>query len=513
MVSSTEDGGFQTTPEYQTGLEKADRSGPAAYASGQDSRLSAGASGTVGVSPTLHAPGASDDILGNMETQLRAIKEQAGDDPISLSRGLAEFNSNIAMKQTDIYKETQSLMAARYGVPQLNKALQEAIRLDDATPGFRQKYGATDSAETGAIRSQLNQAMAASDGAINEALKGNTTYVKLGTAAITLGKTAEALMFKNLAKDEQKTEAAQEAYDRYNPEQKAIWDTAIGNTGSDPRMAVAHFAALPGAGRKALNDVVEGGQQAIPSLTLDGNPFAKRVAIANDTQTTGDPLKSATRIEGLMSIAGDNATALDAYAKLKANGSISAIDAKTLDLQMKTGLSSSSNKEESAKLRKFVALKVARLQTTQEFNSDVTMLKNDIGIQMPAFIANARNSPAFTNKRITLNDAITIANSAPSTAERQANINALTTYYSAAVNKQNKSGIFTVDPLSTEQIKAKAVLQGFNLFGKIANIPSAINEAFPMPEETRRRLAAVQTAAQSLADSNKGFFFGYPDTP
>lgn len=502
-VRPTEDGGYEVVKEEQIGMSP--------IPSNQRSAYNPPSSGNI----LRHSASSQGNILDNLETQLRAIEEQAQGDPISLAKGLAELDSTVAMKKADIYKETQSLMATRYNIPRLEQALQQSIALDNNTPGFREKYGDTDSAETGSIRSQLQQAMAAADGAINENLKGNPTYQSLDTAAATFKRTAEALVLKKVAKNEQEMEAASSAYNRYTPEQKKTWDTAIGNTDSSPLMAVEHYKAMPANGKEALNAVVEGGAAAVPSLTLEGNPFAKRVAVAKETELTGDPVTALAKIDNLVSIANDNAKALAAYESLKRTGAISAQDAKVLDPQIKVGLdprlSTGGNKEETAKLRKFVAIKLARIETTQQFNSDVTALRNDVGMQMPAFLAAAKNSPTFSGKKISLEDALAVANSAPTTAERQANINALSTFYSAAVNRQNMSPLFTVDPLAPEQLKAKAVLQGFNLLGKIANIPQTIKDSVgPIPAEVQARFD--QGAQESLAASRRiqGFLTGTP---
>jgi hypothetical protein len=391
--------------------------------------------------------------------------------------------------------------------------------MDDRAPGFRQKYGNTDSAETGSIRSQLQQAMAAADGAIIENLNGNPTYQSLDKASDKFKRTAEALVLKKMAKSEQELAEASAAYNRYTPKQKKMWDTAIGNSDSNPVMAVEHYKAMPAKGREALNAVVEGGDAAIPSLTLDGNPFAKRVAIAKETDLTGDPVTAAAKIDNLVAIANDNAKALAAYESLKKTGAISKQDAAILDPQIKMGLdprlSTGGNKEETAKLRKFVAIKLARIETTQRFNSDVTALRNDQGIQMPAFLAAAKNSPTFSGKKISLEDAIAVANSAQTTAERQARINELATFYSAAVNRQNMSPLFTVDPLAPEQLKAKAVLQGFNLVGKIANLPDTVLGM--LPEEPQIQAAnaiagQVQRSRENLG-AIRDFLVGSPQQP
>jgi hypothetical protein len=504
-VSPTEDGGYQVIPEKQIRVEKADRSGPAAY--GQPT--------TVGVPAMLHSVSASEDIIANMETRLRILQETSGGDTIALSKGLAQLDADVAMKKADIYKEIQSLSLAKYQVPSLQKALQESIALDDKSPGFRQKYGSTDSSETGAIRSQLNQAMAAADGAINEGLKGNSVYQSIDTAAATFRRTAETLIFKNMAKDEQVAAAAQDAYNRYTPEQKKTWDMAIGNTDSNPVMAIAHYKALPAKGREELNQVVEGGNIAIPALTLSGNVFAKRIAIQKEAEVSGDANIAAAKVESLVNIASDSTAAFKAYETLKKVGLISPTDAKALDIQVKTSLdprlSSGANKEEAAKLRRFVAMKVARAETTKAFNSDITHLSNNDGIPVPSFLAQAQNSPAFSNKKLSLDDAITIANAAPSTQERQKNLNELGMYYSAAIKKQNQSPLFTVDPLAVEQLKAKAVLQGFNLVGKVSDaLSSNADKTFPIDYLTDPIAVAARQEVRNAGKAVQGFFVGTP---
>ena len=506
-VSPTGDGGYQVNPEYQIGVEKADRSGPAAYGP-EGFRSVSDTSPTTGVPAMLHSSTASADIIGNMEMRLRQLQETSSGDPIALSRGLAQLDSDVAMKKADMYNEVRSLNMAKYNVPQLQKALQDSINLDTQTPGFREKYGSVDSEETLTVRSQLNQAMAAADGAVNESLKGNPVYQSLDTAAGTFRKTAEALIFKNMAKDEQVTEAAKDAYNRYTPEQQKTWDTAIGNTNSDPVMAIAHYKALPAKGKEELNQVVEGGTVAVPALTLSGNVFAKRIAIAKETEVSGDPILAAAKVENLVKIASDSTTAFNAYETMKKTGLISPADAKVLDLQIKTTLdprtSAGAPKAEVEKLSRFIAMKVARVETTKAFNSNITQLSNDEGIPLPGFLAQASNSPAFSGKKMTLDDAITVANAAPSTQERQKNLNDLGVYYSAAVKKQNKSPLFTIDPLAVEQLKAKAVLQGFNLFGKMGESLNPIVES--SSNNYRKDVELVKDAGSAV----RGFLFGSP---
>ena len=498
-VSSTEDGGYQVNPEQLLRVEKADRSGPAAY----------GQPATAGVPAMLHSATASEDIISNMEARLRTLQETSGGDPIALSKGLAQLDADVAMKKADMYKEARSLNMAKYSVPQLQKALQDSINLDSKTPGFREKYGNVDSEETVTVRSQLNQAMAAADGAVTESLKENPTYQSLDTAAGTFRKTAEALLFKNMAKDEQVTEAAKDAYNRYTPEQQKTWDIAIGNTKSDPVMAIAHYKALPAKGREELNQVVEGGAAAVPALTLSGNVFAKRIAIEKEAEVSGNPMVAAAKIENLVKIASDSTVAFNAYETMKKTGLISPADAKVLDLQVKSTLdprtSKGASKDEVAKLSRFIAMKVAREETTKSFNSDITQLPNDAGIPLPGFLAQARNSPTFSGKKMTLDDAITVANSAPSTQERQKNLNDLGIYYSAAVQKQNKSPLFTVDPLAVEQLKAKAVLQGFNFFGRVGEAIA------PDVAKVQGKFQRLGEGYSNLYDDTEAFWVGQPE--
>lgn len=463
-------------------------------------------------------PQAANDIISNLQSQLKTIQDQSEGDVTKFAAGLAQMDSYIAMKKADFYNEAKSQAVAKYQVPQLKQMLDESIKQDDTAPGFRQKYGNVDSSQTESVRTKYMTAMNAADSAVNEILQSNPTYQSLSTYADTFKKTAEVLTLSNMEKSAQVKAQAEMQYNSYTPEQQQTLDLALGNTEKNPLMVVAKVGRLNAKGKQELNDVVENGSKAIVPLMLDGNSFARNVAIAKETAISGNATATTASIDTMINAANSNKTAMEIFQRLKTANVYSPTELKTLEPYVNATLglaAKSGNAEErqaAANLRKDIVLRAAKADTKKTMDSDISSLTNLDGIQLPAFLGVARQNPAFAGKKISLDDAIAFANQAPTTQERQANIKALAQFYDAAIRKQNQSSIFTVDPMASSQLQAKAVLQGFNLFGKIADIPASLNRVFPPSQEALQTAEANKIKAQELADRNRGFLFGYDPT-
>lgn len=465
---------------------------------------------TVVSSPQLPA---ATNLLESVDAQLKqAIAEP---DPMKAAQHLSTVRGAIAAEDARFFKEAQSTAYAEFGVQRLSEVLDQNIRMDRNTPAYVQKYGDADSDETAAVRRQLQAAKAAADGSIAERLKGNPTYQSLMAKA----KTTEALITdtvtKGLSKEADLDRKASEFYYSMPPEQKTLFDKAIGNTDSDPRMAmatVARFARIPGQ-MQQLEAVLQNGEKAIPSLALSGNIFAKKIALDTETKVFGDKEIAAKKLREVEHISTDTQAAVEAWKQLKLDKGFSArvgpekIKAQDQAVSMMIAKAGSGNKQaqqEYASLRSSIAEDFAHIKAQKDFDSDILSLRNDKGIQAPVWLAEAGKDPAVG--KIDKTKAIALVNKVPSIEERKQRMKELVEFYGAAAERQQGSMFFRVNPLATESLKVETVLSDmfagfFNRTG-LPGLGKFIENTPPLLNEERLNGFGSTNTGQQLFDYN-----------
>jgi len=408
---------------------------------------------------------AATDLLSSIDEQLKqAVAEP---DAMKAAQHLSTVRGAIAAEDARFFKEAQATAYAEFGVQRLSETLQQNMQMDRATPAYYQKYGDADSDETAAVRKQLMTAKAAADGSIPERLKGNPTY----TSLIAKAKTTEALITdtvtKGLSKEADLDRKASEFYYSMPGDQKILFDKAIGNTDSDPRMAmanVARFARVPWQ-MQQLEQVLQGGERAVPSLALAGNIFAKKIALDAETKIFGDKEVAAKKLREVEKIAMDSNEAAAAWKQLKMDKGFSArvgpekIKAQDTAVSMmiaKAGSGGKQAQQEYASLRASIAEDFANIKAQTDFDGDILALRNDKGIQAPSWLAEAGKDPAVG--KIDKVKAMALVNKAPTMQEKQSRMNQLVEFYGAAAERQQGSLFFRVNPLVKEQLKVEISL-------------------------------------------------------
>lgn len=437
--------------------------------------------------PVLAAPTSpgSTDIIANLEQQVRTLEAEAGDDPIKYAAGIARIQDSIAQKKADIYKETQSLMAVKYGIPQLEAAvvMQEA---NDKRHPLWNVYK-TDSNETIAAKQRLQVGRSAADGAINEALKGNPTFAALDNKANSFLKIVEAAYLRSAAKNQAIKDQAELKFDGFTLEQQKLAKEATGL--STPLEVISHMAAIKGDKQKALFEVIEKGDRAVPALALTGNIYAENIMRKREALVSVDPAKTSEQLDTLKSIAVSPAKAKQTFEFLKQQGAFSGEELKKLEKQKILFSDEKSKEPEGEAIRMDLAQRYAQYITTKNFNSDLLAVKSSVPV--PQFLLDARADAKLGLTKIDKSTAIALANQAPTFDERKARIASLVNYYADAVAQQNRSAYFKVPALSVEQIRAETGLMA--ILGKaVSQIGSLSPLSFHDPSMTSEQLQAYQ---------------------
>lgn len=422
-------------------------------------------------------------LLANLDSQLKLASST--EDPMETAKILANVKGSIAKTSAEFYKETQAVAHAEYQIPSLEAALKQSIQMDDASPGYRQKYGVADSDETASVRSHLMQAKAAADASIKERLAGNSVYQGLMAKAKAAETFTEYNIQKNLSRDAALQAKAEEFYYNIPPEQKKLFDEAIGNQEGDPRKALANLSRIHGSpeAKKQMEAVMEGGEAALPKLAIGGNLFAKRIAIQRESKVLGTPEIAAAKIADLEKISTDSRLALETFTKMKAAGvygSGKEVDDLSKRLTLALGPASgtsAADKQVAAAARVDIAQKAGRYITEKEFESDVMALRHKSQVPPPAWLEAAAASGKIG--KIDKTAAISLINSASTTQERQQRAAEFSAYYGSAVQHQNKSILFQVSPLANEKLKAEISLMG--VFGKAVGKAAEMLPTFGIP--------------------------------
>jgi hypothetical protein len=156
---------------------------------------------TSSANPSDNLSGASvAAFIQNLDSRFAGLKNMESN-PVAFAKEIAAIQLQIASKQAELFRQVQRVAYEQYGVPELEKSLQENKRLDRNAPGYFQKYGAADSDETAAVRSMLMDARTAATGSIPSLLKGNGDYQALQAYADTLTQLNEQVQSKRFRQD------------------------------------------------------------------------------------------------------------------------------------------------------------------------------------------------------------------------------------------------------------------------------------------------------------------------
>ncbi len=402
------------------------------------------------------------DFLASIETQLKDAMEIGATDPMTSAKNLANVRGSIAAEDAKFFKEAQSQAYAEYQIPRLQQALEQNVQMDRSTPAYVQKYGMADSDETAAVRRSLMTAKSAADASINERLLGNEYYRSLKAKASSLEAMIESQWRKSMDRDAKLEAEASELYYSIPAEQKGLLDKAIGNVSGDPRMALATFARMPAAETRQLEKMMQVGEQGLALEALSGNRFAKTVLHKDEAQVFGDKDQAALRLSKIEEIAKDSKLALAAFKEMKASGLYGqgkAVEDKALSTSSLMQAAGSGNKEQqqlASQKRVEIAKDYAAYKMNQEFNSDIPALRTKSTVPMPAWLEAASQRPEVG--KIDKSKAIALANQASNREEKQKRIQELVEFYDSAVKTQNRSKLFNVNALASEQLKAEASL-------------------------------------------------------
>ena len=459
--------------------------------------------------PTLQtASGDAPDFLTNLDNQFKTLKAAAETDPSVLIQGIERISGSIAAKEADIVKEVTAQTYAKYNVPQLSKQLEMEKAADRRDPNYKRHM--TDSAITNQAEKNLQNALALAHGSLSTELASNAALQSF-KASTTAFKTMLVDVYQSNMNSEQKLkdsmalrkEKMTETYDSFSPETKGMISTITGVPVGDVVKTMSTLV-IRHAGDKDMNALLEGGESEVPKLALLGNKYAKVLVAKREVDGLGIPLPVAKQqlsiVENVMN---NPAEALRVYKlsnptqdQLKVANSLLSPAAKI----------DKTNAAAAKEMQMTIASDLASRIATEIIDKDVTNLKNDRGIQIPPFLAEAKASTKYNNGPINKTDAITIANMAPTIPERQANLNQLEAYYGAAIDRQGKSYLFKPQPFQKEAFKAQAVMQGFGLFPFIA-------------KSVKLSIDTVADSAQNLVNDlsitpGSGvdkFLFGAPD--
>lgn len=453
-------------------------------------RASSGASPTILSTATsnsnLGLP-VSQEIINNLDTQLRAVISNSGDDYLKLAQGLATIDGYIEAKKSDFFKAAQEQSHAQFGVQAFAQAVEENIKLDRASPEYA-KYGMSDSDETLAARKRLGEVINAADSAVKEKLIANPSYLALEAYAKTYKSTAEKMVDKTFTRQETLRQNAELQFASYTPQEKNMINLALGNETKDPMMAITRIARMPDQSKKELDEVIRGGTSGLPALATAGNNVALSALVNTEKARTGASDEQVlTSLAPVMKIANDNTFALSAYEKLgeELRGNLTSDERKKVMKEDRDILAGKvKNPQAAASLRQSLALRVATELTMEKLNGNI--LSNGSSLPKPAFLEIASQDPKYNSGKISRDDAIALANLAPTVEARQKNIKDLVAYYKSAVDNQSKSLIFTPSPLALEGFHARAVnagvlgdlkdyVSGMSVSNVIPNIGSALN--------------------------------------
>lgn len=427
--------------------------------------LSAPSASLVASGGTLGGTLGGIDIMGNLDDQIKKLREQAGDDPDKLAAGFANIETAIAAKKADLYKEAQTYVHTKYGIPTLEAQLAQQEANDKAHPLWL-KYK-TDSDETAAARAKVMAARNAADGGIREKLLGDTVYQSLEAKTSVLGKVAGSIVQGSMNWNEKKDREAAEFVTSLGPEGEKNMKILLPQDFQDNPRGI--FSYIKGRNQKEANDILTALKAApdeIPKMALSGSLSARKILNAKEHEATGG--KSKALLDAGYGIADNSKLAMEAFETMRKAGLYSGVDDKVLN-NTKSFLgpvlldAKDEHKAQAAKERQDIAIKYMKWQNIKTFNSDVSQIPSDAAT--PAFLMKALADPLVnTNGKISIDQAKVLARQAPDIPTAQAQINELATWYDLGAKKYSKSALFAIPVFEVEKLKTEAAMSKLERF-------------------------------------------------
>ena len=407
-------------------------------------------------------PPAGETLISNLDSQLQ--QAQAATDSQEAIKFLSLAKGSIAATKAEFQKEAESAAMAEYGIPAIQADIEKQRRIAQSNPYYVKLYGSADSDEVIQGEARLRAAKSAAEASTAKRLQTNPTYQALITKADLQEKLTEHHVMKLRGKEDQADAEAESLVYGMPTEQKKLMYQALGVPDGDNRAAVAARKMMPPARRSEFDQLLQGGERAVPTLALSGNIFAERVAIDNEAKVFDSRDIALSKLKEVKAIASNDAAAATALAELSKDPKFLASKSpeqqavlKKYVMEAKTGTANKEQQAEHAKIRTDIARWSAVQKSQAEFDSDITKIQTN-GVPIPSFLAVAKEDPK--TGIITKAKTIELVHAASTAQERQARQNELVAFYNAGVKKRADSFYFSVSPLASEQLKAQIGLFG-----------------------------------------------------
>lgn len=415
--------------------------------------------------PTLSSavPQGGQTLLSNLDSQLQ--QAQAATDSREAIKFLSLAEGSIAATKAEFQKEAESAAMAEYGIPSIQADIEKQRQIAQSNPYYVKLYGSADSDEVIQGEARLRAAKAGAEASALKRLQTNPTYAALMAKAELQKKLTEHHVMKLRGREDLADQEAESfIYSRPVEQQKLLYQ-ALGVTDQDTRAASTSYKNLPAQRKGELNQLLQQGERAVPTLALSGNIFAERVAVDNEAKVFDSRDIALSKLKEVKAIASSDAAAATALAELSKDPAF--LTSKTAEqqavlkkyvMEAKTGTSGKEQQAEHAKIRTDIARWDAGVKSQAEFDSDLTKLQNNANLQVPSFLREAQADPH--TGIITKDKAVELVHKAPNVQEKQRRAAELVAFYDAAVKKRADSFYFSVNPLAPEQLKARIGLFG-----------------------------------------------------
>lgn len=398
-----------------------------------------------------------DDLFKNIQENLRLAEQEQ--DPQVAFQHIANINASIAKKKADFTKEAQGMAFAEYQIPQLEEALKFSEQKDRAHPLWEQYQ--RDTPATAEVRQKLQSAKNAAMASVEERLASNPVYASLITQASTLAKAGESILTKKLNKEQLIEMQTEQFMAGIGTEGKRVLSTLFPDRAENNNALRASYELAPN--KKEIQELIQTPKEFVPTAAFRGNITALNYLEQHERQVGNENAVKAIR-EGYKATLSPEATK-EALNYMAARGLFSGKTGKALkeqyELALNPGMQTNAEARKDARIKQGdIAERYTRLKITEAFNEDIM----NRGVE-PAWLKEASKNPAVTpTGKISVDQAIALANQAPTVQERQARIRELTSYYEQSVQTYNKSGTaFEMDPFAINAMKARAATSRIGL--------------------------------------------------
>ena len=407
------------------------------------------------VSVPAQLPSAGETLISNLDSQLQ--QAQAATDSREAIKFLSLAEGSIAATKAEFQKEAESAAMAEYGIPSIQADIEKQRRIAQSNPYYVQLYGSADSDEVIQGEARLRAAKAGAEASALKRLQTNPTYAALMAKANLQEKLTEHHVMKLRGREDLADQEAESfIYSRPIEQQKLMYQ-ALGVPDQDTRAASASYKSLPVQRKGELDQLLQLGERAVPTLALSGNIFAERVAVDNEAKVFDSRDIALSKLKEVKAIASSDAAAATSLAELSKDPAF--LTSKTAEqqavlkryvMEAKDDKASKEQQAEHAKIRTDIARWDAGVKAQAEFDSDITKLQNNINIQVPSFLREAQADPK--TGIITKDKAVELVHKVPDIQEKQRRAAELIAFYDAAVKKRADSFYFSVNPLAPEQL-------------------------------------------------------------